>query len=401
MPRQPRIDTREARKRLATAHDPYWRSVAHGISIGYRKGPQKAEWYLRRANGQGKYLKSTLGQPDDTDPADGRLVLSWQQAVKVALASPEQAAAMRHGGSTLADVMDEYFASRASRSRSKVAVAMDRQRMVAAVLPDLGRVPVSELTNTRLRGWLNGLVAKAMKGSDKLDEDERRERQRKAQATANRNFAILKAILNFAYQQQYVGSKAPWDSLKPFRNVDRPRERFLNLAECQKLIKNCPEDFGRLVRAALLTGLRYGELGRLRAADYMNGGIVVRTSKSDTARRVPLTTEGVEFFKALANGRSDKELLLAQADGTAWDRGLQTRRMRFACRKAGISPVASFHDLRRTYGSLLVNSGAPMAVISKALGHADQRMTQRVYARLLDDVMQKELQRALPRFGPR
>lgn len=398
MPRQQRLDTREARKRLPTAHNPYWRTVAHGIAIGYRKGPQKAEWYLRRAIG-GRYIKRTIGQPDDTLPADGKLVLSWQQAMKAALAHPDDIAAIRHGGMTFADLADEYFAARAARSRSKAAIAMDRQRMMAAAVPDLGSVPIAELSTARLRRWRDELVTEATESAGRQTDDERRERQRKAQATANRNFAIVKAILNFGYQQGYVATKTPWDSIKPFRNVDRPRERFLNLGECRKLMAACSEDFRHLVRAALLTGLRYGELARLRVSDYAEGAILVRASKSDTARRVPLTSEGREFFGAVCEGRKPTDLMLTQASGEDWGRALQSRRMRAACRKAGISPPATFHDLRRTYGSLLVNSGAPMAVISKALGHADQRMTQRVYARLLDSVMQKELQRALPRFA--
>jgi integrase len=40
-------------------------------------------------------------------------------------------------------------------------------------------------------------------------------------------------------------------------------------------------------------------------------------------------------------------------------------------------------------------------VISKALGHADTRMTQRVYAHLQEDVMRKELEKSLPRIGKR
>jgi integrase len=75
--------------------------------------------------------------------------------------------------------------------------------------------------------------------------------------------------------------------------------------------------------------------------------------------------------------------------------------MQAACEAAKIEPRATFHTLRHTYGSLLVNQGGSLHVISKALGHADTRMTQRVYAHLQEDVMRKELEKSLPRIGKR
>ena len=51
-----------------------------------------------------------------------------------------------------------------------------------------------------------------------------------------------------------------------------------------------------------------------------------------------------------------------------------------AMRLSGITP----HDLRRTAGSWAVQGGAPMAIVSAALGHADQRVTQQHYGHLDD-----------------
>jgi len=38
------------------------------------------------------------------------------------------------------------------------------------------------------------------------------------------------------------------------------------------------------------------------------------------------------------------------------------------------------HDLRRTFGSMLVSKGAPMKVVSTMLNHKSVRVTEQVYA---------------------
>jgi integrase len=72
--------------------------------------------------------------------------------------------------------------------------------------------------------------------------------------------------------------------------------------------------------------------------------------------------------------------------------------MRAACEAAEIYPPATFLDLRRSYGSLLLNSGAAADVISELLGHADMRMTRRAYAHLLDQTLRKAVTQHLPCF---
>ena len=55
------LETREQRAKLRARHEPYWRSIGRGLAIGYRKGANGGEWYVRRYLG-GQYVKDTLGQ---------------------------------------------------------------------------------------------------------------------------------------------------------------------------------------------------------------------------------------------------------------------------------------------------------------------------------------------------
>ena len=122
---------------------------------------------------------------------------------------------------------------------------------------------------------------------------------RARQSTANRILTVLKAALNHAFREGRIASDEAWRKVKPFREVDTPVVRFLTAAECQRLVNACEKDFRHLVSGAILTGCRYGELTRMRAADFNReaGIITVRLSKAGKARHVVLNDEGRELFE--------------------------------------------------------------------------------------------------------
>ncbi len=45
-------------------------------------------------------------------------------------------------------------------------------------------------------------------------------------------------------------------------------------------------------------------------------------------------------------------------------------------------PGVTFHDLRRSCGTLLAQHGVPLHVISRILGHSSTTVTEKVYAHL-------------------
>ena len=51
---------------------------------------------------------------------------------------------------------------------------------------------------------------------------------------------------------------------------------------------------------------------------------------------------------------------------------------------AGIDKPLSTNWARHTGATLLLNAGVPMQIVSKILGHSSTKMTERVYAKLLD-----------------
>jgi integrase len=261
-----------------------------------------------------------------------------------------------------------------------------------------GTHQVSDLTTSDLQRWRDGLVSQPPADAD-LTEAQRREQLRASQASANRFWTVCRAALNFAFTSGRVDADLAWRRLKPFQGVDQARTRFLSVTECNKLLRACPTHFGKLAQAALLTGLRPGELVRLTVERFEGTRLEVAAGKGKL-RHVPLTRAGQAFFKKLGKKRQPGDLMLPNSEGRAWTPKQIARAMRAAVTAAKLPP-AVFYDLRRSYGSLLANAGAGLSIIANALGHADTRMTKRHYAHLLDSVVAAELQAKLPTFQTR
>ena len=115
------IRTRNARlsRTLKPRPEPYWRDIAPGRHLGYRKlaGNRDGSWIARDYRGGKQYRFKRLGGADDSRPADGTSILNYQQAEALArqwFAANDSAAlsdeGLHAGPYTVADAMREYFA---------------------------------------------------------------------------------------------------------------------------------------------------------------------------------------------------------------------------------------------------------------------------------------------------
>jgi integrase len=407
-----KLDTRTARARLEPRAKPYWRAIDHGLHLGYRKGGRAGRWVARIYRGEQQYKIETIGTADDRAEADGVAVLDWRQAQAkarermAAVARAEAGIEEPDAPYTVRDALNDYLAWFETHRKSIVDA---RSRIEAMILPELGGIELSRLTTKRIRDWLEASArtpARVRRGKDKeprhRDHDAGDpEAVRRRQATANRTFTTLRAALNRAWSEGKVPSDAAWRRVKPFRDVDAARVRYLQLAECTRLTNACEPAFRRLVEAALLTGCRYGELCALDVGDFNQdaGTVHVRKSKTGGGRHVVLTDEGVAFFAAITAGRHSSAPMLPRADGGRWGKSHQRRPLLEACRGATISPPADFHSLRHTYASLAVMNGTPLMVVARNLGHADTRMTEHHYGHLAQSYVREAIRTGVPSFG--
>jgi integrase len=380
-----RLSTREARKKLASRDKPYFHELRRGLAVGYRKGTGGGSWVLREFNpkagkeGRGGYVQRRLGVADDELAADGVSVLSWQDVTNVA-AGQQRPTVTKPRKLTLTEAAETYFDTRTATNPH------DRHTWARFIsTASLARVPVSEITTGDLERWLAAQVP----------QTEDRDKRRAAQATANRRWSVLRAILNSAFRKDpaRVPSDGAWRRVRPFSKTDMPRTRTLTTEECKRLLSKLEEPLHAMARGALYTGLRLGEIEALQAGDVRPDSVRVRNSKSGKPRTVPLNGEGAEFFSGLVKDKAREDLVFDRMTRMA-----VSREMKAACEGAEISPPAVFHDLRRTYGSLLLNEHVASDAIQELLGHADLRMTRRAYAHIAEATLQNAVCK-LPSFG--
>lgn len=403
------LDSKEARRRLTPRAKPYFRAIERGLHLGYRRlatgtaGPWVARHYL----GDGRYEEEAIGHADDLSDADGVAILNYWQAVEVArerMRLRVHAEAGITGPYTVANAVAAYLEFLERNRKTAYDV---RKRMEAHALPRLSKLEVASLTADKLRKWHADLARKPPRLRSRpgeqqkyrpLDDDE--EALRRRRASANRCLAQLKAALNLAWREGKTPSDMAWRKVKPFEGADAARVRYLSVPECKRLLKACEPDFEKLVRAALETGARYGELCRLKVDDFNadTGTLAILTSKAGKPRHVVLTDEGQAFFEDVCRDRIGGEPMFLKANGSPWHKSHQLRPMADACRRAKINPPINFHALRHTWASLATMNGVPLLIVAKNLGHSDTRMVEKHYGHLAPSYIADAIRAGAPRF---
>jgi integrase len=306
--------------------------------------------------------------------------------------------------------MAQYIRDKQTEKRKTTEQKADDRAQTlsdAFIIPTLGHIELSKLTHGKVKAWRDALAnaaprkrtkagkEQAFRDFDPNDEDALRKRQ----ASANRILTVLKAALNHAHAERRISSKTAWEAVKPFRNVDVAKVRFLSAKELKSFVPKCEPDFQALVKGALVSGARYGELTALRVEhfDSKEGTLFIAKSKNGEARHVHLNDEAVAFFEGLTDDRAANELIFLRS-GKAWRKSEQKRPMDEACSATKVQGV-TFHILRHTYASHALMNKMPLEVLQRQLGHKDLRITMRHYAHLCSVYKQEQVRATAPTFG--
>lgn len=409
--RDTKLDTRAARLKLKVGQR-HWKSIGKGLALGYRRTTEGyGTWTVRMLNDEGRYALKALATADDFQDSDGDRVLDFYEAQErariVAMAESNSRRQHNHPHETLT-VNDAATMYLEWYKEHRKAFKETQATINAHILPAFGEKLVKDVTSLEIRAWHHKLATQPARRRTRVGsrqqyqtKAESADAKRARKSTANRILTVLKAILNRAFQDELVPDDTAWRKVKPFANADEPITRFLTEAESSRLINASRPDFRVLVKGALFTGARYSELASLLVSHVNtdSGTVYFKPAKSGRGRHVPLSEEGLDFFKALVVGKRGKVFL--KEDGEPWGKNHHTRLLQEACIKAHIEPRIGFHELRHTYASLLAQAGVDLLTISKLLGHADTRVTSRHYAHLSDKTLANAVRDHLPGFGHR
>ncbi len=212
---------------------------------------------------------------------------------------------------------------------------------------------------------------------------------------ANRLLALLRRMFNLAKLWGFVGDGFSNPATGIPLHRERQRDRWVTPDELPRLAEAISTQSRPFVRAAfwlyLLTGVRKSELLGAKWADVDLDRRELRLPETKAGRPhiVPLSEPALEVLRSLPREHGNPHILPGRKEGAplvniakAWD---QVRR------NAGIQDVR-LHDLRRTVGSWLAQSGNDIHLIGKILNHSNLS-TSMIYARFGTSVERQALEK--------
>ena len=193
-------------------------------------------------------------------------------------------------------------------------------------------------------------------------------------ATVNRHLACLKSLFNKAIAWNKFTGPNPVRGVKLFKENNQ-RLRFLEKEEINKLFSVCNKNLRSIVTVAVYTGMRRGEILGLkwRDLDIKQGVIYLHNTKNGEKRELPIN-EQVKTALIQVRKHPQSEYIFCKQDGS--NVGDIKKSFLTAIRKSGIKDF-HFHDLRHTFASQLIMSGADLNTVRELLGHKSIQMTLR------------------------
>jgi integrase len=319
-------------------------------------------------------------------------------------------------GETFKQYAERWLKEHAEINLKPSTVAGYEQMLKTHVYPRFGSKALAEITRPEVKTFLSDLTTKPREERRGLTDEQRAEIAQQPPNLLSRNtvrlaLSTLRVILNHAIEDGVL-ERNPADKLGKMTKTERPKHEASAMTrdEAQRFLSAAQElspELYPLFMIALRAGLRRGEVIALKWGDFQFGAdesdrnryIVVQrnfvqgkftTPKSKKSRRVDMSLglrrvllqlRDERLLAAFAVGRDNiSDDLVFQSDaGTPLDAvNMVHRHFEPALAKAGLRKFR-FHDLRHTFGSLLIQNGASLPYVkehmraSAKLGHSAPR----------------------------
>jgi integrase len=383
-PRSSKLETATGRRRLEARPKPYYTTVSPGIQLGYRRNAGVGSWSVRATTAGEDWVKK-IGLADDLEPADGRSVLTYWQAIDEA-----RKLARRQPGDvpddnrpvTVAEAIDAY--GRDLLARGGDAYNAKRARI------DAGSIltkPVALLSTLDMVRWREGLIAKGL-----------------AADTINRTRNTLRAALTLAakHDRRIVNRHVWQEDLEALPNATSHRNVILGDDVVTKPIAAAYDHdraLGLLVEVVAQTGCRPSQIVRLEVGDLDIEAApklwMPRSGKGHPSKRakkmlervpVPITEALAALLGEIARGRAPHDPLVTRGNGEAWGfrrNDHYSAGFAAAASAVGLDPkTVTLYSLRHSGISRALIRGVPLTIVAD-LADTSEREIRRHYAKLI------------------
>jgi integrase len=318
MPRKARssFESASARLRLPFKENkkPYWERLGPGLSLGYRRNDHAGSWSIRAADGAGGEWLKRIGTADDYEPANGKDVLSYEQAVAEARRLYRSKDDTEHDPTkpvSLDEALTRYEVDLKARSARTSNARLARHHLT----PSLLSKPLALIAVDELKAWRDRLVAKGL-----------------APSSVNRIRNNVRAALELSAP----GRSHIWKTgLETLPNATRARKLIFPDETIRALVAEAYRHdpaLGLLFDVLAVTGMRPVQAQRLRIEDLIGGDkprlMVSKAAKGGGRNRaekklqrypVPITPTLCAKLKQASRCRADDAPLLLQSDGLPWN----------------------------------------------------------------------------------
>lgn len=193
---------------------------------------------------------------------------------------------------------------------------------------------------------------------------------------SSQTIALYANALNFVFTQIY---KQPG-----FEKIKHPRQAsrlpvILAREEIKKMIELTKNPKHKMMLAiAYAAGLRVSEVVRLRANDFDLDGLMltVRQGKGKKDRVTVLSAGLVADLRQMLVGKKGGEYVFESERGGKLTEATAQKVFYQAMQRAGIKKPATFHSLRHSFATHLLENGTDVRFVQELLGHANIRTTQ-------------------------
>lgn len=235
-------------------------------------------------------------------------------------------------------------------------------------------------------------------------------------------YVILKAALTLAVNDGLLYRNPAAGVRKP--KVQKTPVAVLTLEQLKKLLSAIDDDpeYFRLIYITASTGLRREEVLALRIKDIdtrrrtlsvqqtlhydRRQTYITKTTKTASSRRtialdditygyVQKQMQDVEKRKNMTFGYKDLGLLFPSKDGNPLFPAYVSKRLKEYAAKATLPANFTFHGLRHTHATLLLESGANYKSIQIRLGHSSFKTTMDTYSHVTAN-MEEDLLKKIP-----
>lgn len=239
----------------------------------------------------------------------------------------------------------------------------------------------------------------------------------KEPGTLNEHLTRFKAIIRWAYQNDYIDNISFLDKLNRFKDVSKKekiKDKFLEPDEIKQLLecieaKQCWHWY-HLTRFLILSGLRSGEAIALNNSDIDLENRVIHVNKTyDAINKITTTPKTIcsvrdvyiqdELLKCINQINlfvREQKLIHNQTNDLFLTNSLGTRIDYYSYDKflkentSKINKKITPHIFRHTHASLLLAEGINIDAISRRLGHENSNITKEIYLHITEKLKQKD-----------